>query len=154
MARPLFVNASDNHLAPRAWAGHPSLAGDSYYSLEQLVDYCVAHELPLLLAGDVIDTAYPDPTTMHHLVEQLGRMPCEDNWFIQGQHELQRTTPWLSLAALLGDNLRHAHRRMFRPSPLSDFTVYGLDWQPTAQLRDELLGIPDTADASGVNIGA
>jgi DNA repair exonuclease SbcCD nuclease subunit len=60
-----------------------------------------------LQAGDVFDTAYPDPTTMRHTVEQLGRLLCEDNWFIQGQLELQRTTPWLSLAALLGDNLVH-----------------------------------------------
>ena len=36
-----FVFAADLHLRPCAWVGRPSLNGDAYYALQQIVDLIV-----------------------------------------------------------------------------------------------------------------
>lgn len=142
MAKPIAVVASDNHLEPRAWAKYPDLAGDSYYSFEQLETYCQQNDLPLILAGDVFNTQTPDSETVRRSLQpsHSGGVPYSV-CYIQGQHE-RADPPWLSLG---GQRYTHVHRDVFRCG-LSKILFYGLDWQPADKLVEELAKIPPGAD--------
>ena len=48
-----FVFSADWHLSFGTWAKHPTLVGDSYHSLRQIVDYCIEHDCPLIAGGDL-----------------------------------------------------------------------------------------------------
>ena len=138
MSQPLVVVSSDNHNEPCAWTGRPELSGDSYFAFQQTIDYCVAADLPLILAGDVFDKPYPDAYSTWFVVEQLDRVK-RGVVFIQGQHELSRSKPWLSLSFAT----THLHKGMFT---LGGLNFYGLDFLPAAELKQELALIPAGTD--------
>jgi hypothetical protein len=147
LSKPIAVVSSDTHGAPMAWAKHPSLRGDSYFSMRQLTDYCLEKKLPLILAGDVFDKTHPDPATVEFFVSCLSAMRWRGLgvYFIQGQHEFSHDTPWLSLVpgALHADG-----RWFFLPSghDRPHVKFYGLDFTHAADLGRKLDGIPADAD--------
>lgn len=143
MSNPIAVLSADTHLAQRSWAKHPGLAGDSYFGLQQLVDYCTANELDLLLAGDIFDKTRPDPTTIWHMRTQMDRMERQNLGvrYIQGQHELDRDHPWLNSVSWWPE---HVHCKEFELSP--GIVGYGLDWTPADQVKDEFEKIPPMTD--------
>jgi hypothetical protein len=143
MRKPLAVVSSDDHLAPCAWSSRPELAGDSYASFDQKVEYCSETHLPLILAGDVLDQAYPDPYTVGYFMDRITRLRWESVQviYIQGQHEFNKKRPWLDL----GPGLHHLHKQwFFLPDGASKPRVkfYGLDFQPAGKLKAELAQIP------------
>jgi hypothetical protein len=142
MSNPIAAKSADLHLAPRAWAKHPGLACDSYYGLQQLVDHCTAHELDLILAGDVFDKTRPDPTTIYHMRTQLDRMERQNLGvnYIQGQHELDREHPWINSVSWWPE---HQHRKSFS---IKDVNFYGIDWTPADQVKAEFDKIPEGTD--------
>lgn len=133
----LAAVAADTHLDRHNWSGRPELNGDSRFSFQQIVDFAELHDIPLLLAGDVFDKAYPDADTVHFAVKQLQRLKNVGQ--IQGQHEMQRGLPWLSLAE---PQVKHLHRKVWDFGPL----LYGMDFVPAARIKEELLKIPKEAD--------
>lgn len=140
---PIAVLSADTHLAPRAWAKHPGLAGDSYYGFQQLGDYCTAHDLDLVLAGDVFDKTRPDPTTIWQMRTQLDRMERQNLnvYYIQGQHELDRDHPWIHSVSWWPE---HVNRKQFELGP--GIKAYGLDWTPADSVKDEFQKIPADTD--------
>ena len=53
-----FVFSADWHLSYGTWAGKPSLVGDSYYSLRQIIDYCIEHDCSLIAGGGTAGLLY------------------------------------------------------------------------------------------------
>lgn len=98
--KPVSVISSDHHLKETTWASHPNMRGDTFYSLQQIVDYCVNHELSLSLLGDVFDVKYPSSESVCFAYEQLNRLP-KGGYFIEGQHEKAKRTPWLAATGLV-----------------------------------------------------
>lgn len=142
MSRQLFpwaVVSSDLHNEYCAYVTHPEMWGDSYHATRQLVDYAGQYGVPLILAGDLFDKAYPDSYTLmrvFRMVNQLGNRPDPLNvLFTQGQHELCRRQPWLSLAG----HPEHLHEV---PYDIKGVGVYGLDWLPADQLAAAMPKVP------------
>lgn len=133
---PLFVASADWHLCRSAWR-RSGIDGDAAYGLRQVVDLCLALDVPLLAAGDLLDTTDPDPDDVRVVREQMQRMEAAALrvFYVQGQHELDRERPWLSAIHAwpvhVGD-----------PSESHDFCgrlrIRGLDWQPAGRLQEEL----------------
>lgn len=136
--KPLCAVTADLHLAVRAWARRPELHGDAYYGLEQIVDHCLFTHLPLVLAGDVFDKTRPDPYTIFIARQLLARMSKRNLavWYIQGQHELDRNTPWLRS---IFDWPIHINKT---PLNLAGISLYGLDWTPPDCVHEEFDNIP------------
>ncbi len=136
---PIAVITSDTHLAQRAWARYPDLAGDAYFSFSQVIDHCVAYNLPLVLAGDVFDKTRPDPITIYETRKQLERLDfaCLDLFYIQGQHELDRKQPWLSAIA---EFPKHIHKKSVTLS--RGPTIFGIDWTSAAEIKKILKDVP------------
>ena len=55
-----FIFLADWHLARAAWKGLRGAAGDSYAALEELVGYAIAHRLPIVAGGDLLDQTIQD----------------------------------------------------------------------------------------------
>lgn len=141
MSRPLFVISADWHLERHAWAKHPELTGDAYFGLKQLIDYCVAHSLPLVAAGDLFEKSYPDSLSVSVAHKEMSRM--EDAalpvYFVQGQHEMTREQPWLGIHPWP----QHVHKKVFE---IGDYVLYGLDYQRADLVLNSLKEIPAAAD--------
>jgi hypothetical protein len=135
--KPLFVFCADLHLEDGAWSTRPSIYGDSYYSFEQIVDYCVAHRLPLILGGDVLEKKSNLARPISKLCEALTRLQTEDVevFYIQGNHEYDRNAPWLSVHLWPV----HIHKRAI---DIQGVRVYGLDWLPKGEIQTAFTEVP------------
>lgn len=141
MGSPLFVFCADLHLADGAWTSRPAIYGDSYYSLAQIIDYCVAQSLPLVIGGDVLDVKKNSARPVQQLCAQMSRMAAANLpvYYIQGQHELDRNVTWLSV----------------HPWPVNvnktSFTIagvnlYGVDWLPRGEIQEAFKQVPPDTD--------
>lgn len=133
---PLFVFAADTHLSLKIWEDRPNITGDSYYAFEQIVDYCLTSDLPLVLGGDFFDKRRPDPQSVSFMSRMMSALqnagvPVR---FIQGQHELDREAPWQGVhpwPVWLHDR-----------SDRFGAHIYGIDWQPREKLAEALAQVP------------
>jgi hypothetical protein len=139
MGEYVLAVTSDNHLAPCAWTSRPELRGDAYYAFQQTIDWCLAAGVPLVLAGDICDTAYPDPYTVWFMTSRLEAMLALSLpvYYVRGQHDGVGETPWLQLVP----GAVHVHRQSFRPAHGSLF--YGLDYTPADRVKGELARVPE-----------
>lgn len=135
-SKPMCVEFADSHLRHRL-RRHRGIYGDSYFSFQQIVDYAIKHELPLIGAGDLIDQRVNEPSPIVTLEKELGRLRKAGLtlYYVQGQHEGD-TVPWLSIG---GDTAVHIHKQVIE---LGDLRIYGLDFQPAGRLQEELAAIP------------
>lgn len=142
MPRPLFVAFSDAHLDVHAWADRPAIAGDSQHAFEQICDYAIEHQLPMVAAGDLIDRRINSAAPIGFLRRQLDRLRDAQIpfFFIQGQHELQ-PTPWLSEIHEWPIWLHDVYAN------IGGRVVYGLDWQPHDKVANCLDRVPEDCDA-------
>jgi hypothetical protein len=138
MAVPISAITADDHLDTHTWAKHPDLAGDSYFAFSQKIDYCLARDLSLIQAGDLFNRRFPDPASVYFFNQQMHRMKRGDIgvYAIQGNHEVFRTSPWLSSNA--SGCPAHVHKKAFQ---IGDIWFYGLDFQPAEQLKLELVAL-------------
>lgn len=146
MKQPICAISADWHLDRYAWAKHPGLAGDSYFSVSQVVNYCVNNQLPLIAAGDLFDDSAPDSYTVWVAMSQLDRLRLSSLpfYFIQGQHERSRDVPWLSIGSGTSkDCAKHVHKKVFK---IKDVGFYGLDFCRSDSVKAELDTIPVYAD--------
>ena len=145
MRKPIGAVAADLHLSKCAWVKHPGLEGDSYYSFEQISDYCIKENIsPLLLAGDVLDKTRPDATTIaktNSIITKL-RNAAIEIYYVQGQHELDRVQPWLSAISTWP---QHIHRSSHKLMSCGLY-VYGFDWTPADAVQAEFETIPSNTD--------
>lgn len=137
MQTPLFNFAADLHAAPGTWANRPNLRGDAYYSFQQIVEDCVERRLPLVLGGDVIDVVKPDARTIAVICRLCDQMKAAGLpiYYIQGQHELNRESPWLSVH----DWPVHLH---MQSAYICGLKLFGIDWHPRGQLQPLLAQVP------------
>lgn len=141
MAKPICSISADWHLERNAWAKHPTLAGDSYYGLQQLVDYCLNHDLPLIAAGDLFNEANPESKPVWVAAQQMTRMQQADLpvYYIEGQHERTRDTPWLAVHPWP----THVNRRSFT---IGKHKFYGLNYTRTDTIQEALKAIPSSTE--------
>lgn len=138
---PLFVFCADTHLADGAWSSRPAIYGDSYYSLQQIVDYCITNRLPLVIGGDVLDVKRNLAPPVQKLCEQLARMQqaALPVYYTQGQHELDRDITWMSVHPWP----KHVNKTAFS---IGGVQLYGIDWLPRGDIQTAFQEIPPTTD--------
>lgn len=129
--QPLFVFCADLHLEDGAWSSKPAIYGDAYYSFDQIVEYCIAHKLPLIMAGDILERKQNQSRPISKLCHGLSRLQHAQVpvYYTQGNHEYDRHAPWLSIHPWP----IHLHDTgvMFH-----DVAVWGLDWLPKGEIQD------------------
>lgn len=137
--RPFAIAAADLQISYSTYRGYTAMWGDSYFALEQCVDHAIQHRCQLLLGGDVLDAAYPDSYSMRQVLAALRRLEREGlrTLFIQGNHEVVRRQPWLSIEQIA----EHIHAR---PILFPDCLLYGIDYQPPGQIAAEMAKIPNS----------
>lgn len=138
---PLFVFTADLHLADGAWSTRPGLFGDAYFSLAQIVDYCIEQRLPLILAGDVLDKKSNNAQPVARLCAEMARMADASIpvYYTQGNHEYDRAAPWLSVHSAP----IHMHGRV---SDINGCRVAGLDWLPRGEIQKALAAVDPAAE--------
>ena len=134
---PLFVFCADLHLVDGAWTSRPAIYGDSYYSFEQIIDYCIEHKLPMIMGGDILEKKQNLARPIAKLCAGLSRMQVAEVpvYYIQGNHEYDRNAPWLSVH----EWPIHIHGMSWR---ISDTKVYGLDWLPRGEIQEAFKQVP------------
>jgi hypothetical protein len=127
---PVRLLCSDLHGRPRI---------DEQFAFSQIVDAALDLDVSIIAAGDLLDKQSNRAATITFFYQQLNRLREADLLFeyVQGQHDFD-DPPWLSGH----DSAVHLHRRTVEP-PKSGIRVYGLDWQPTGRLQEELDQIPE-----------
>lgn len=133
-----FVFTADCHLSRLIWQRRPTLIGDSWAAFSALIGYCVQHQAPLIIGGDLFDKAQPDSDSVVLFSREMQRMADArlPVYFTQGQHENART-PW----ALCHPWPQHVHGQTFEiPGVAGKF--YGLDWQPLGAAASVLKAVP------------
>ena len=138
---PLFVFCADTHLADGAWTSRPAIYGDAYYSLQQIIDYCISANLPLVIGGDVLDVKRNYATPVQQLCAQMERMSDANLpvWYIQGQHELDRSVTWMSVHPWP----QHVNKRTFT---IGSVELYGIDWLPRNDIQAAFKEVPPDTD--------
>lgn len=129
-----FAFTADLHLQPNAWANRPEIRGDAYESLRQIVDYCITHDLCLLIGGDAFDRRRPDSESLvASYIREMKRMAdaCLNVFYIQGDHDFAEV-PWLAAAAPWAT---HLHGISFT---IGGYRIRGIDWTPKERLAEEL----------------
>ena len=140
---PLFVFCADLHLEDGAWTTRPGIYGDAYYSFDQIVDYCIAHNLPLILGGDVLEKKQNLARPIAKLCDGLSRMQKANVrvYYIQGNHEYDRNAPWLSVHPWP----IHLHDTGVQFGA-AEVGVWGLDWLPRGEIQDAFKQVPADTD--------
>ncbi len=134
----MFVQSSDWHLSNYIWADRPLIFGDSFRAAQQIVDYAIIQEVPLLILGDLFNTKRPEPEAVAcftNLMDQMerSRVPV---YVTQGQHELNRgSVIWAEIHGWP----QHMNRRGFE---IAGRKFWGLDWLPRGELQEALREIP------------
>ena len=143
MSRPHLVASADLHYEYNAYVSYPQMWGDSYFAGSQLFDKAIELRVPLLLAGDLFDKAYPDSYSLRQMFNQLDRMKEAGLpvYYLQGQHEMSRRQPWLSLHSWP----IHIHEKLVIVGP-EQWRLYGLDFQPADKLAAALSKVPENTD--------
>jgi len=94
------IIAADLHLSDSIWANYPSLRGDSFYALSQVIELARKNGCPLVLAGDNLEllrsTSLTSSTVsaVNSSIETM-RQAGLPLYFIDGQHDMAKP-PWLS----------------------------------------------------------
>ena len=138
---PLFVFCADLHLVDGAWASRPAIYGDSYYSFEQIIDYCIKHKLPMIMGGDILEKKQNLARPIAKLCAGLSRMQIAKVpvYYIQGNHEYDRNAPWLSVH----EWPIHMHEARF---DINGVIVCGFDWLPRGEIQEAFKRVPTTVD--------
>ena len=128
-----IVFGADPHLSRLTWADRPTIVGDAFYSLHQVIGFCLQHGAELALLGDVFDSTRPDSTAVAEACRAMDKMQEAQLrvFYIQGNHEKEAFTPWMSVHAWP----QHIDKKTFR---LDGVTYYGLDWRPSRSIKEEL----------------
>lgn len=137
----LFVFTADLHLEDGAWSTRPAIYGDAYCSFDQIIDYCIAHSLPLILGGDVLEKKSNLARPIAKLCAGLSRMETANVpvFYIQGNHEYDRNAPWLSVHSWP----QHIHCQTIN---IGRKNVYGLDWLPKGEIQAAFQEVPADTD--------
>lgn len=146
MPKHIAVVASDLHLQTQIWASRPEIRGDAIFAWNWIVDYATKLNLPLILAGDVLDKPRPEPAVIKSL--RLGLAKLQKNgcpvYYIQGQpsHD-QQDPPWVSAISKWATHLPGTSDRPVRLGP---YRLFGVDWTSADKLAHRLSAVPADTD--------
>jgi hypothetical protein len=145
--QPLFVFCADLHLEDGAWTTRPGIYGDSYYSFEQIIDYCLEHDLALVMGGDILEKKQNLARPIAKLCDGLSRMQHRGVpvYYIQGNHEYDRNAPWLSVHPWP----IHMHEKSFNigaTESLPGVKVCAFDWLPRGDIQEAFTRVPADTD--------
>jgi predicted phosphodiesterase len=144
-AKPLAAVTADTHLYPITWADKPTLRGDSYWSFQQIVGYCVRYDIPrLIIAGDVMERRTNDARTPGFMREQFDILEYNviDCIYVQGQHGLQ--SGGVTWPDAVHSWPKHLPER--GPYMIDGSTLHGIDWTPAPELPEALSKMPESLD--------
>jgi len=140
MPCPIAVVAADTHVDELVWRHKPNIVFDSYYGFQQAVSVAVKFNVPLILAGDVIETLpanTPTSKTVTFVREQLKRLKNKrlECYAITGQHD-QASPPWVKAC--------HEYVKAADTGSVSlgKRVIYFLNWRPTEAARLAVADIP------------
>lgn len=139
--KPLFVFCADLHLEDGAWSTRPGIYGDAYYSFQQIIDYCIEHDMPLVMGGDILEKKQNLARPIAKLCEGLTRMQHRGVpvYYIQGNHEFDRNAPWLSVHPWP----IYMHEASF---DINGAKVCGFDWLPRGDIQEAFTRVPQDTD--------
>ena len=136
MPTPAFAFTGDTHLTRTVWVKHPDLYGDAHESFRQIIDYCIANRIPLLLLGDIFDSANPEAEDVVFFSQQMERMARQQLmvFYIKGNHDdtpvgWPSVHPW-PIHIIDGTYV------------LGPFHVVGLDYHRFGELAPALAAVP------------
>ena len=142
----MLYQAADLHLTPTVWKDMPSMQGDSYAALDQIVDVCVSSGkgTSLLICGDIFDKPKPDSESVDRFVKAMRRLRqgAVDVYVIQGQHE-KADPPWavaLGAAVYVGDGSPFVVG-VGNGKSYDKVSVVGFDYTNPATLKEKLKGV-------------
>ena len=140
MPRLIAAVTGDNHLRPSTWAKHPELHSDAYVAFRQIIDFCIEHQVPLFLLGDLFDKARPDSESVGvylHAMQRMeeARLPV---YYVEGNHD-KADPPWASLHPWA----THIDGQTIEIGP---FKFHGIDFTVAADLPARLAAIPPGID--------
>lgn len=140
MSKPIAVVAADCHLDHLIWRSRPEIQGDSSYGFWQVINAAKSRKLPLVLAGDVVETLpadSPNSDTVHVLCRAMSQMrkACLHVYSTRGQHDLAETD-WLYACGGYSPPTRHDR------VTIGGRTFAFLPWMPPAMLKEV---IPETS---------
>lgn len=135
------IITADQQLERAGYVTHPAMWGDAYCAFAQQVSLAIEHNVPLIVAGDLLEESYPDSVTVQAMFQQFSRMEHArlPVYYIQGNHELVRRQPWAGLHPWP----THIHEKVVQ---IGNFSVAGLDYQPVTHLREAIAGLPAGID--------
>jgi hypothetical protein len=133
--KPIALITSDWHLAKSAYTTipHSYIQNDAFKTLEFAVEQAKKLNIPIIAAGDTLDTKKPNAYTVNRLLQTLD----VKTYFIQGQHELSDESPWLNI-------LESSEHISAKSVTIGNKKFYGLDWQPASVLKVKLESVPGT----------
>jgi DNA repair exonuclease SbcCD nuclease subunit len=133
--KPIALITSDWHLAKSPYLSlpHAYIQNDAFRTLEFAVQTAQKYEIPIIAAGDTLDSKKPTSYTISRLLDTVVDVKI---YFIQGQHEYSDDSPWLSII----DNAEHISEKMIT---IGSHNFYGLDWQTSNVLKAKLAAIED-----------
>ncbi len=93
--KPTLLVLGDIHLDRFIWRSHRQITGDAFLGFTSYVDRAVEFGCPILIAGDLFDTADPDSDLIKYCRLELDRAheAGVEVYAIQGNHD-KRPTPW------------------------------------------------------------
>jgi hypothetical protein len=88
----IAIVSADCHVEELIWRDRPGITGDGFYGFQQLIDNAVKENLPLILAGDVVETLpqnTPTTKTVDFLQACISTMNSHGLkiYTINGQHD-------------------------------------------------------------------
>lgn len=135
MPNPIALVVGDSHIEELIWRDRPDLRGDAFHGFSQCVDYAIANNLPLILAGDIVETLpadCPTSTTISFLQRQLSKLAAANIkvFNIYGQHD--RAVPsWLK--ACHPEAVQDADGQYF---DIAGFRTFFMSWRDREQARE------------------
>ena len=141
MFQPLFAYTADPHLQEGAWANRPEIAGDSYRSFHQIIQYCVTNRLSLVLGGDIFDKRSPPATAVNTFLYGADTLAHAGQtiYFVQGDHCFSAALPWPLLAP---HGVKHLPA-IADGVTIGGMLIRGIDWTPTHELKAKLDTVPE-----------
>lgn len=116
-----FIFCADVHLRQNLWRNDKSISGDTFYGLQQAVNYAKNYRVPLLIGGDLFDDKRPSSDTIVQCMDII--TDAHSNgvtvWGINGNHD-DCTPSWLDVVGI--------HRLDETGVTLNNLTFKGIDW--------------------------
>ena len=144
MPKPIAVIAADTHIDEYIWRHKPNIVFDSYYGFQQAIGAAVKFNVPLILAGDVVETLpanTPTSKTVSWVRSQINRLKKNklNCYAVTGQHD-QAEPSWLKACH------EHVTDADQRSVGLGKRVIYFLNWRPTEAARLAVADIPQDTE--------